>query len=511
MPEAKTLLDALSSSSHIHAVASDTMDMQTFKDIKTRSSNLQEVETRGAEELKTFPPLMQDVWSSLFKYSPQLRKTEEMAKSHRFNCELMDRVTQTQQYKELRLHTKLNDLHSAMATVTIASSLAEKLKDELKEQAEQANKMKLLEDSISSASAAARTYRELALKCSGKAKERKKLEQKAKSCEEKVQSLSEQLQEFQKQAQQSMDANANKMRQAARNAAQKALQQAQEISSTMDGWGIGEGSVQNLPIEDKVALAKALQTEKLKKMAQMIGRLRRLAVHKQKTKLIHARDEIHSIGRGDDISRLLPQELSLLRHPLAKKDFQRRFLEQDLAQYELKGREKQGKGPIICAIDNSGSMAGDREIWSKAVGMALLEIASMQKRHYACIHFGDAKDPLEVIEIAPGDPETFKKAVKIASYFLGGGTDFETPLKAASNLILKSQYNKADIVFITDGAAAISDAFEKEFNSLKKARDFRVTSVLIHAQPDENIARFSDTVVEVSQLIDAEAEQLFEI
>ncbi|MCK5267597.1 MAG: hypothetical protein KAR07_05490 [Spirochaetes bacterium] len=66
-------------------------------------------------------------------------------------------------------------------------------------------------------------------------------------------------------------------------------------------------------------------------------------------------------------------------------------------------------------------------------------------------------------------------------------------------------------MFITDVAAGISSEFENELNSTKKQKEFKVTTVLINASPDENTEKFSDEVVEVSKLIDAEAGQVFGI
>jgi len=88
----------------------------------------------------------------------------------------------------------------------------------------------------------------------------------------------------------------------------------------MDGWGLGSGELQKMPIEQKLELAKRLQTRKFKFMAQVIGRMRRLAVHKQKTKLNQSRDEIHNVGIGNDLSRVLPIELVQLRHPILKQN-----------------------------------------------------------------------------------------------------------------------------------------------------------------------------------------------
>ena len=86
-------------------------------------------------------------------------------------------------------------------------------------------------------------------------------------------------------------------------------------------------------------------------MAEVIGRMRRLAVHKQKTKLSHWWDEIHTIKIGNDNLRGLPAELVQLQHPLLKSKFKPNFIEGQLIQNELKGTEKQGKGPIIICFE----------------------------------------------------------------------------------------------------------------------------------------------------------------
>jgi uncharacterized protein with von Willebrand factor type A (vWA) domain len=90
-------------------------------------------------------------------------------------------------------------------------------------------------------------------------------------------------------------------------------------------------------------------------------------------------------------------------------------------KYELKGTEKQAKCPVVVCVDNSGSMSGDRETWSKAVALALLEIATMQKRGFVCIHFGGQSDALEIIEINSGEKDILNKAIKVAEFFLNAG------------------------------------------------------------------------------------------
>ncbi|MBU4372993.1 MAG: hypothetical protein KKD69_08455 [Euryarchaeota archaeon] len=109
-----------------------------------------------------------------------------------------------------------------------------------------------------------------------------------------------------------------------RAAAESALKNAQSTSEAVDGWGLG-GELARMPIQQKLELAKKLQSEKFKRMAEVIGRTRRLAVHQQKTKLSQSRDEIHTVGIGNDLSRVLPAELVQLRHPLMKGEFKRKL------------------------------------------------------------------------------------------------------------------------------------------------------------------------------------------
>lgn len=130
----------------------------------------------------------------------------------------------------------------------------------------------------------------------------------------------------------------------------------------------------------------------------------------------------------------------------------------------------------------------------KAVALALLEIASMQKRKFACIHFGGRGDAPKVIEIAPDDRDILQKAVETAEFFLNsGGTDFMQPLAEAGRLIEESRYNEADDdeVFITDGQAAVEEKFLEEFLSLKKRKEFRLMSVLIQSGIKSTLERGS--------------------
>jgi len=133
-------------------------------------------------------------------------------------------------------------------------------------------------------------------------------------------------------------------------------------------------------------------------------------------------------------------------------------------------------------------------------------------RGFACIHFGGQSDSLEIIEKNPGEKDILRKAVKVAEFFLNaGGTAFEPALSQAQELISKQDFKKADVVFITDGNAPIGTKFLSGFLDSKKCKEFRVFGVLIQFHNTETLKKFSDEIVDVAELLDAEAEPLLEI
>lgn len=494
--------------SHTNTVKADSFDVATFKDLKESAEQLPKTEAAGQEILKTFPPLMQDIFSSLYKYSPELREPNEIKSSHRVNHSLINKAISTEQYDQLRNYTRLDPVNSALATVTIASKLMEVIKTELKEEAEMANKLCAAEAACDKAQARAQSLADIAAQAQGAQKT--KYNKQAKAAAQQAAQAQQQLQQLQQQLDQALPGAQAKIRQAVRKAEQEALNNVKEASELLESWGNDPGQLQALPPEKRLELAQKLnKSEKMKKLARMIGRFRRLAVHAQKTKINHSQDEVHDIAKGNDLNRVVPSELALLRNEVTKREFQRKFTEGSLMQYQLRGTEQAGKGPIICAVDGSGSMAGEREMWSKAVTLGLLEVATMQKRAFAYIMFGARDDPMEVVIIKKGEKNIIEKVLRIAELFLSGGTEFETPLDKAVEILNESEFRKADIAFVTDGNCDVSDEWLKKFLQVKKDKEVRIHGVEIFGHA-ETLRKFCDRITSVEELGNDEASEIFQ-
>ncbi|NJK32448.1 MAG: hypothetical protein HC927_08565 [Deltaproteobacteria bacterium] len=166
------------------------------------------------------------------------------------------------------------------------------------------------------------------------------------------------------------------------------------INTFGGGYGPGAGLADNqMTTREKIALAQRVgQSQRLKQIAAVCGRFTRVALNVQYSKVKHPPDEITSITTGRELGRILPSEIALLTDPRLEDLFFLKFAEGRLMQYDLIGNEKQGQGPIIVALDSSGSMSEgmggvSKEVWSKAVMLALLAVARLQQRDFAVIHF----------------------------------------------------------------------------------------------------------------------------
>jgi uncharacterized protein with von Willebrand factor type A (vWA) domain len=167
---------------------------------------------------------------------------------------------------------------------------------------------------------------------------------------------------------------------------------------------------------------------------------------------------------------------------------------------------------IVC-LDGSGSMAGDKEIWSKAVALTLLEIARRQRRLFRFICFSSAETPLFTLDLNPRERHEVQedRALDVAEYFPGGGTDFETPLSAAVDCLRVARYRRGDVVLITDGECRVSPDWLARFRADKERIGFSLYSVLIDVGPSSlgTLGELSDRVTAVSKLADEGVRDLF--
>jgi len=209
-----------------------------------------------------------------------------------------------------------------------------------------------------------------------------------------------------------------------------------------------------------------------------LGKYREILDNTRKTSFTYGRGEKYDIVLGNDFTRAISSEYAYLALPETVPLFIQKVQRKALKQYRKRERVSKGYGDIVICIDESNSMEGDSITWAKAVALVLLEYAAQNNRSCAMVRFASSDDDL-VVHIYKGKQHNIEDMLSFAESFLDGGTDFETPLTKAVELIEREGFENADIMFLTDGECAVSDEFASDFRAKSKQLKFTVTGIVI--------------------------------
>lgn len=284
--------------------------------------------------------------------------------------------------------------------------------------------------------------------------------------------------------------NPGALAKAARRAAQAGAEAAWDLQATLVSWGLDPADLGRLPLGDRLRLVERLRQPDLRRLAEGIGRLRRLARTAQRQALRHRRDEWTAITQGADLARVLPVELAALADPVRAWDVGRRLVEGRLLQYDVRPTPRAGRGPILCAVDCSGSMAGIPLEWAVAVALALADTARRQRRDFAACAF-NAK--LQGQWDAPRGRFAPDGLLGLAQLGADGGTAFEPPLQWALDRLAQHRFRQADVVLITDGECRLAAAFRDRLLQAKARLGFRVFAIQIGGTDDE-LSHWADRI-----------------
>lgn len=477
----------------------DGYDRQQFEQLLNMAPKLQNIESQGEQVFPGYVNIMGDQWSALYKSVPEFNpEADGKAAVHR---PLIQKMMASEEYQKLREQTMLDDFSAAIGTLSVSEKTIQYIEEQqrenekLKEMLEQQKKLQ----------------QQMRQNQQAMGKREMNGQKPTKQQQQQSQSIAEQMQQLQEQMGQQL-ADGMDMGQMLSQAAQDAQEAKDSIEGLMAGSqaGSGEAEMQKLPLRQQIELAHVLkQDSTVKKVAEWAGRFKSIARKKQKSKHVLS-VEREGIIQGNNPELLLPMELALLNNPNTKFDFYRRFTEKQTLQYAPEGKDSAGKGPIVLCQDQSGSMSDMKE-QAAGFALAIAMIARRQHRDFAYIPFATRV----------GETMAFYKGkipvndmLRIASEFMNGGTNFQRPLEAAINVIDKrSRFKNADIVFVTDGSAAITDEFLSHYLQDKKKLGFKCMGCVLggsSVQPE--LDRFTDEWFSAVDLVEAaEKSAIFKI
>ncbi len=498
-------------------VETDSYDRARFAELRRDSASLRALEEKGSVFLPAFAALVQDLFAALYKLNVLYLPESSLAPSARVNRLVLDGLLASAPYQHLRERTQLDEARAGLAAVLLGERALELLRGEkLFSRRDLLDHFELgrEEDALE------RRAREIAA-----AKDLAENPDLGERAREDVERLREKLAREARMAERRLERRAREVSEETsrgRAEARKRLEaEALGVARTFeDAAEDAESFGRALGIESGGAAARSLelgrrlsQNPKLRKLARRLGRMREQALALRHRLFERPASELHEVETGRELSRLLPQELLALREPRLRLDWQRRFVEGTLLEYQLRADDERGRGPLIVCLDTSSSMAGEKEIWSKAVALTLLEIARRERRRFRAILFSSPETGLRTLDLNKGErwSTDLSATLELADYFAGGGTDFEGPLDAAVECLGESHFRKGDVVLITDGECRVGEDWKQRFLAEKERLDFSLYSILIDVGGGtlETLSELSDRVSRISDLESDAVKDLF--
>jgi uncharacterized protein with von Willebrand factor type A (vWA) domain len=284
----------------------------------------------------------------------------------------------------------------------------------------------------------------------------------------------------------------------ARAAAAAGSAEAERHVAALASWGLKAADLSRVPLGERLGLARALRTKRVRDLADLLGRMKNQRTSERRRKVRANRDEIHEIGTSGDIARAMPSELASAfgtGEARREMDFFRRLSEHSVPSYSLRTHEPVGRGPVVALIDTSYSMSGEPMAWASALALTLAQAATRQAsartgaRPVTAIFF-NTQIALEVaLEAGERDPRKFLSVATVAA---DGGTDYDRPLSRAMEILEggagpkrararqgKGAFSDSDVLLITDGRCKLGEAFAPEFARRKAALGCALVCVLV--------------------------------
>lgn len=461
---------------------------------------LDEFETEYSKQLSTFPSLLRDTFQSVYSFRPQRNDPESLsATAKAFNLPVMDRLTKSDDYAVIKKLCEGRDIHSYEAVKmfcdNIVKHLGELMNDGKQSDDEATQEALRLLGVLAKLDAQLKTHISNAKavdtsKLSGADMAQYiRLANEIVSKDGQIQYLTEII-----QRRLNSSASVKLIDDIVRDMAEHIV----ETSAIISTWGNDEASPEAHMLNQQL-VSRVNMSAKLKSIARQLGRLREIYESAKKNSFAFGRGDKYDIELGGDFTRAISSEYSMLAHPDTAILFARKVQNKTLKQYRRRERIAEGDSDFIVCIDTSGSMQGDREAWSKAVAMSLMNIAAEKKRNFALINFSSDVQTAVFIH----GQYSYEDVFTALEVFQNGGTNFEKPLEEAIRLMDSQDFRNADIVFITDGECEVSTSFADRLREKKYEHRCRITGIVIDTDdPGQgfSLEPFCDTVHRLSEL-----------
>lgn len=486
-----------------NTVKHDTFDEIAYGVLQDTVPAINKAVRRLSEEFDYVRPAYGDLFYMLFQGDPMFNDKAAMLDGYEQNLPLMKYVRASEEVNDLRQgHTIFDEYGTAFAMLGMEDSMREAFErtKAAREAVEAAKELlKQMKQALQDALQGGFPTDVDGVTAEGPASPQDLL-----IAIEGVESAEDGLGKAEADLDEISKAAAEEIAEAAKEAADD-LDQQNELTSS---YGIGPGQLARMSFQERRDLVEKLDGSKMAALADLCGPMREYGDAERRRPIKHVPGMHYDVTAGNDITKMMTSELTLLGHEDLEDLWLLRWAEHGLMISEEKGIEKAGQGPIVVVCDESDSMRSSvdskgrsRELWSKAVVLALCDQAKRQKRDFTYIGFSSAQQQWR--KDFRGGETPIDDVIDFATHFFRGGTSYVQPLTMAHDLVVEYEHQgrvKPDIVFITDDDCSIPEDFVEKWAEAKKRLNMCVYGVQIGGLAKKVMHRLCDRVIQLENL-----------
>jgi len=491
------------------AIVRNSFDRKDWEAARQAMPDVDQAATELGKTVDYVEDFLGDLHAMFLKQEPMLREAAAMDPSRVPNREVLAQLMEHPEVQALRQHSRGDKYGSGMAMLAMQKVVSETLHraQSAAEEAEEARKQAEADrqaqaEALAAALAAAENGQ-------GDAGDlQAKLDQFANTPAPDPSAV-------QQAAQQAAAGMENQLR----NAAQGAVEDLDKEQAMMAGFGVEDSVLAKMSLEERMALAQAVRGSRLSDFAALLGSFKRVQRAEYRRKVKDAASEKHNVRLSNDFTRMATSEWLNLAAPELEMLMWKRWSQHALLTTDVRGRERQGRGPIIVVCDESSSMTtedvagGSREAWSKALSLALLDQAAREHRDF--LYIGFANNTKQRIVEFPGGKAPIEKVMEMTEGFLRGGTHYEKPLSMALDAIkARGDKPRPDIVFLTDDeykGGSLDSGFMRDWTTTKDKWSVKCYGIAIGCSVSGSLAAVSDNVRSITSLVESDPAKLADI
>jgi uncharacterized protein with von Willebrand factor type A (vWA) domain len=224
----------------------------------------------------------------------------------------------------------------------------------------------------------------------------------------------------------------------------------------------------------------------------------RLPTRWRETRLADAPGELRGIHHDDRLERMLGSEAMLIRHRVLHKLWRARRAERRLLCYDSEAvlvervvdtsgraqaampeaeQERTERGPMLVALDTSGSMKGAPGNVARSIVLQVLRTAHAERRGCRFIAFGAAGEVVEhELALNAGG---LAALMAVMGQSFDGGTDLQAPIERAIARVHEAQWSCADLLIVSDGEFGCTRQTLEQLDCAREGLGLRVQGILI--------------------------------